>query len=130
MKVLLVDDHAICNLISQRTLERLGIAQEIHTALNGAEAINLFNKYFQGSQSLPDVILLDLNMPVMDGFEFLEAFKKLPLPNKEKLQIIIVTSSVNEEDMHKARRLGVTQYLNKPVSPDQLKKALYSNQEN
>ena len=120
MNFLLVDDDAICNLISQKTLERMGIAKEVHTATNGAEAINLFNNYFQGSQTVPDIILLDLNMPVMDGFGFLEAFKRLTVPNKDNVKIVVVTSSASERDINRVRELGVVHYLNKPISEDKL----------
>lgn len=122
-KVLLVDDDQVCNLISKKTLQRMGIVNEVHTALNGEEAINLLNDYFQGALSLPDVILLDLNMPIMDGFSFIEAFKKLNIPNKDSMRIVIVSSSQNPNDVRKARELGITAFLTKPVTETNLRTA-------
>lgn len=122
--ILLVDDDNIFNFLNTKLLESSGIASEIHTAGNGQEALDLLNNYFSGTTSLPDVILLDLNMPVMDGFGFLEAFKKLNLPRKEKVSIIIVTSSEDPKDMARAKRMGITNYLTKPVSREALLRAL------
>ena len=122
--VLLVDDDNIFNFLNTKILQLSGMANEIHTAVNGAEALDLLNNYYSGTSSLPDVILLDLNMPVMDGFGFLEAFKKLNLPRKENVQVIIVTSSQNPNDMIRAREMGVTRYLTKPLSEESLLSAL------
>ncbi|MFD1001384.1 response regulator [Ohtaekwangia kribbensis] len=122
-KVLLVDDDQVCNLISKKTLQRMGIVNEVHTALNGEEAINLLNDYFQGALSLPDVILLDLNMPIMDGFSFIEAFKRLNIPNKDSMRIVIVSSSQNPNDVRKAKEMGITAFLTKPVTETNLRSA-------
>lgn len=122
--ILLVDDDNIFNFINTKLLESSGIAGEIHTAGNGQEALDLLNNYFTGTASLPDVILLDLNMPVMDGFGFIEAFKKLRLPKKENVSIVIVTSSADPNDMRRAKEMGITTYLTKPVSREALLQAL------
>lgn len=124
--VLLVDDDQICNLISSKTLEKLGYINEIHTALNGKEAINLFNDYYKRARTVPDLILLDLNMPIMDGFTFLEAFNNLNIPNKDQVKIIIVTSSQNPDDERRIRQLGVKHFLSKPVTEDKLNEILNS----
>lgn len=124
--ILLVDDDDIFNFLNTKLLETSGVASEIHTANNGQQAIDLLNNYFSGTASLPDVILLDLNMPVMDGFGFLQAFKRLNLPRKERVSIIIVTSSEDANDMARARDMGVTTYLTKPVSRERLLQALNS----
>jgi len=71
--------------------------------------------------------LLDLNMPIMDGFTFLEAFRKLNLPDKEKVTIIVVTSSEDPDDIMKARRMGVDHYIPKPVTEKDLRQALEMN---
>lgn len=122
--ILLVDDDNVFNFINTKLLERAGVANEINTALNGEEALGLLNKYHMGKSALPDVILLDLNMPVMDGFSFLEAYKKISLPWKKNICIIIVTSSINAADRLKAKKLGITRYLSKPLSEETLLDAL------
>lgn len=122
--ILLVDDDNIFNFINTKLLESSGIAGEIHTAGNGQEALDLLNNYFTGTASLPDVILLDLNMPVMDGFGFMEAFKKLKLPKKENVSIVIVTSSADPNDLRRAKEMGITAYLTKPVTREALLQAL------
>ena len=123
MKILLVDDDPICNFLSKKALRQIGYVNEVNIALNGEQALNFFKNPEEPS-SLPDVILLDLNMPVMDGFEFLEAFSKLNVPEKEKIRIIIVTSSNNRDDFARARMFGVSQYLTKPIQEDELFVAL------
>lgn len=122
--ILLVDDDNIFNFLNTKLLRWSGIANEIHTAENGAEALDLLNNYFSGAASLPDVILLDLNMPVMDGFSFLSAFQKLNLPRKESVTIIIVTSSNDPKDKARAQALGITKFLTKPLSEEMLLEAL------
>jgi CheY-like chemotaxis protein len=122
--VLLVDDDSIFNFLNKETLLRMGFVNDIHTALNGKQAIDLFNSYYGGSKPLPDIILLDLNMPIMDGFGFLEAFRKLDLPDKDQVKIIIVTSSDDREDIRRAKDLGVRQYLIKPLEEHSLRQAL------
>jgi CheY-like chemotaxis protein len=122
--VLLVDDDKIFNFLSEKTLQRMGAVNEIHSALNGKEAIDLLNDYFQGSRAMPDIIFLDLNMPIMDGFGFIEAFRKLNIPNKEKVRIVIVTSSQDPKDMERARGMGIQHYLTKPITEEKLRTAL------
>ncbi len=124
MKVLLVDDDQISNLLNKKTLQRVGMVNEVHTALNGEEAITLLNDYFQGSLPMPDIILLDLNMPIMDGFSFIEAFNKLQLPDKDKVRIIIVTSSQSPTDIDRAKSLGIVHFLTKPITENSLRIAL------
>lgn len=125
--VLLVDDDDIFNFLNAKTLQSLGFVNDIHTALNGKQAIDLFNDYFGGSKPLPDIILLDLNMPIMDGFGFLEAFRRLDLPGKDQVKVVIVTSSDSPDDIKRAKDLGVSQYLTKPLEAASLRKALMMN---
>jgi len=108
--VLLVDDDSICNLLSTRALKDMGF-NEIHTAQNGKQAIDMINDHTGGAYRLPDLLFLDLNMPVMNGFEFLDAFNKLQLPDKDKMKIIVLSSSEDPEDIRRTREFGVKHYL-------------------
>jgi CheY-like chemotaxis protein len=119
---LLIDDDRIFNFISKATLEQMHIVNDIRTALNGREALALFTSYYKGL--LPDIILLDINMPIMNGFEFLEAFNQLSLLGKEKIKIIVVTSSEDPEDIRKVKSLGARECISKPLRTETLLAAL------
>lgn len=124
-KVLLIDDENIFHFLGTRMLGMMGIPEEaVRTALNGRQALTLFHEYYLKAQTIPDLILLDLNMPIMDGFSFLEAFKKLDLPGKDRVKIIVVTSSPNQADIDKALKLGASQYISKPLREETLRKAI------
>lgn len=125
--ILLVDDDTIFNFINKRMIENTGMSNEVDTALNGKQALDLLNGYLSGARSIPDVIFLDLDMPIMDGFSFLEAFKRLNMPHKEKVSIVIVTSSQNPEDIKRAKSFGIDHYLTKPITEEQVLIALEGN---
>jgi CheY-like chemotaxis protein len=122
--ILLVDDDYIFNFLNQQVLQRMGIANEIYTAINGKEALTLFTPMAGNPGITPDVILLDLNMPIMDGFAFLDAMKTADIPGKENIAIIIVSSSQNPEDVKRAMDRGVDHYLTKPLAVADLRNIL------
>jgi response regulator of citrate/malate metabolism len=121
-KILLLDDDPIFNSLHSRILQLMGIAEVIHIAKNGQEGMDYLLSCISGDSILPDVILLDLSMPEMNGFVFLEAIKKSGIP--DKVEIIVITSSVDLKDMERAKKLGVLKYLIKPVPLESLKMAL------
>jgi CheY-like chemotaxis protein len=120
--VLLIDDDDICNFLMTKALERLGAVKEIRSVLNGKQAIDLILR--TDNQNLPEIIFLDINMPIMDGFAFLEAYNDLALLNKQDTRIVIVTSSDSPSDRVRAQSLGVKDFLLKPVNEDKLKLVL------
>lgn len=122
--ILLVDDDSTSTFLCMKTLERMGFMGDIHSALNGAEALDLFKDYYRGSRGLPHIILLDLNMPIMDGFGFLEAFNKLNLPNIDDVKIIVVSSSEDADDIRRVKNLGVSRYISKPLKTERLREVL------
>ena len=124
--VLLVDDDQICNFLMRKALIHLGSATEIVSVLNGQQAIDLITDYTTNSRKLPEVIFLDINMPVMDGFSFLEVYNKLELVDKRNVKIIIVSSSVNPDDKLRAQALGVKDFIFKPVNEEKLRSVLKS----
>jgi CheY-like chemotaxis protein len=122
--VLLVDDDETCNFLMSKILERTGLVGTVSSALNGVQAIDLLSKARENHQQLPDVILLDLNMPIMDGFGFLESLTKNDLLKKNNTRIIVVTSSENKLDVQKAKEMGADDYIVKPVSEEKLRSIL------
>ncbi|MBI3481680.1 MAG: response regulator [Bacteroidetes bacterium] len=114
--VLLVDDSSIDTMINEKIISSLGLFKEVHRAENGEQALNIFNLYQTGTIEIPDIILLDLNMPVMDGFGFIQAFQSLKFPHKENVLIVIVTSSDDPSDIKLASKLGIKYFLTKPLT--------------
>lgn len=118
--ILVVDDDSIANFLIERIVESTGLAGHISKALNGREALT-YLRPDDGSEPVPQVILLDLNMPLMNGFEFIKAYHELDFKGKEDILIILVTSSDNPSDIKKAKELGIKYYLTKPLSADTIK---------
>jgi CheY-like chemotaxis protein len=124
---LLVDDDKVFHLLGIRALQRIGFTNDqIQTALNGKEAMEILNS--PGSK-LPDIILLDLNMPIMNGFEFLEVFRTLSVEKRNSAKIVVLSSSNNPVDIARAMKLGATQYLTKPLTEDMLSGVLLNGNE-
>jgi CheY-like chemotaxis protein len=117
--VLLVDDDRIFNFLSEKIIGRLGFAKSIQSATNGKEALELLSQK-HNSHELPDIIFLDLNMPVMDGFEFIRQFNSIELGNGKRPMIVVVSSSSDQRDISRVRSLGVKHYLNKPITEESL----------
>jgi CheY-like chemotaxis protein len=116
--VFLIDDDNIYQYTARVILESTGLAKQIQSFYNGNDAINYFSdpKNF-ALETLPDVIFLDINMPIMDGWEFLEEYKQFQEKLPKPIAIYMVSSSVNSSDMQKSRSYNaVSDYLVKPVS--------------
>jgi CheY-like chemotaxis protein len=126
--VMLVDDNEIDNLINQKMIEAAEICDNIflHSGAKGAlEFLKNIEKLNSKGEDgyLPDLIFLDIDMPLMDGFQFLDEFEKLSDNVKNHCKIVMLTSSLNPQDMSKAKKNKfVIKYLNKPLTQDSLKK--------
>lgn len=127
-KVLLIDDDEINNELNQIILEKFDFAEKALVFVNGSEALtHIKNNYLNGkNEELPEVIFLDIKMPVMDGFEFLEQLGKLSREFVEKVPVYILTSSRNQQDIERANAFDIAGFFSKPLSPGQLEKILSS----
>jgi CheY-like chemotaxis protein len=114
-KILLVDDDSICHFIHTRMFERLCADCDIFTAQSGADALQRLSRDTINPLT-PDLILLDLNMPVMDGFEFMKEFNAMNFSNKSAINVVMLTSSIRAEDSQVAAGFGVQKFLSKPLS--------------
>ncbi len=126
--VMLIDDNEIDNLINQKIIESSTISNHIFTHTGGKSAIEFLKNAEKiavaaGNQSLmPEIIFLDIDMPLMDGFQFLDEFENLSENIRTHCKIVMLTSSINSRDMKKAKRYtNVKEYLNKPLTKESLK---------
>lgn len=126
LNVLMVDDDEICLFIQRRVLDLSGQCRTVQSAANGKIALDLLHRGATAGHALPDLILLDLQMPVMNGTEFLEAFSCMDVPGKSSVKIVLLTSSVWESDKAYAISLGISQYMTKPFTLDAFEALLAS----
>lgn len=119
----IIDDDPIFVFGAKKIMELGNICNSFMVFSNGEEALNNLQAVIRGNETLPDVILLDLNMPIMDGWQFLDEFIKVPC--EKKITIYIATSSIDPADVNKAREYdSVSNYLIKPISIDSFKDIL------
>jgi CheY-like chemotaxis protein len=126
LNLMILDDDSICNFINTRIAETSGFFKEIRSMFTGSEALQNLDQVSKGTAQAPDIILLDINMPVMNGFDFIDRLQNMDLPNKEAVSIVILTSSDNIKDKKSAESAGITHYLQKPLTLKDLQSVIYS----
>lgn len=123
--ILLVDDDPTSNYLSERLIRRLGAAQEVLVAQNGQRALDLLRERCgKGCVGCPSLVLLDVNMPVMNGFEFLESLLPLTIDCNQEIVVVILTTSQLDEDILRTHYLPVTDFLTKPLTYEKLTNVL------
>nr|WP_249665437.1 response regulator [Mucilaginibacter sp. Bleaf8] len=123
LSILLVDDDEINNFISIKLIKKALAHTEINACLDGSYAINqLIEIQRENPENLPDYILLDINMPIMNGWEFLDEYKRLGIDPLGKSKIYIISSSVFSNDINKAKSYSlVKDFISKPLNIDRIK---------
>jgi CheY-like chemotaxis protein len=113
--VLLVEDDIFDTMTAQKSFAKFNVPHQLHTAFNGEEALDLLlgRNGAEAIRPLPEVILLDLNMPRMNGIEFLTELRSTPL--FEDIPVFITTTSSMDVDRLSADKLGVSGYILKPL---------------
>lgn len=119
--ILLIDDDKICNYLHEKIIRRLNITHKIKTAYNGSEAIHLVNEHLLSDHHPPDIIFIDLKMPVMDGFEFLKKLKEFHPDIFNKATLVILTTSAHPNDLKKISGMKRLEVITKPLTEDKLK---------
>lgn len=129
--VMLIDDNEIDNLINQKMIESVSMTDNIfvHSGAKSAlEYLKNIEKIKVGGESfLPEFIFLDIDMPLMDGFQFVDEFEKLSDFTKNYCKVILLTSSLDPKDITKSKKNSyIVRYLNKPLTQDSLRKLVSS----
>lgn len=125
------DDDVYINLV-KKIINIKNLSENLLVFKNGKEALDYFKAIITNidEAAFPEIILLDLNMPVMDGWNFLKEFTQIKSAIKNKTTLYIVSSSINPDDMAKSKEFtDVSDYLVKPINMDDFEAIFYSNSE-
>ncbi|NDB60814.1 response regulator [bacterium] len=121
--ILLVDDNMADNRYHQIIIEEMNIAEKIVMVKDGAEALYYLN---DNNNTLPEIIFLDINMPEMNGWEFLEEYRHLDPATKSKIKIVILSTSANPDDITRAEETNdVADFETKPLDKDAIENIVY-----
>ncbi|WPR71010.1 response regulator [Flavobacterium sp. NG2] len=120
-KILCVDDDPITLMLCKKVIIKTEFSKETVTAQNGEEALEYFDKINETTEPtttiLPQLIFLDLNMPVMGGWEFLDSFSDPKYTQFNEIKIVVLSSTIDPEDLEKAKKYPmVIDFLSKPIS--------------
>ncbi|UOQ64391.1 response regulator [Hymenobacter volaticus] len=112
--ILLVDDDSTTNFLNELLLKSLGVADQLLIAQNGREALTTLN------QASPSLIQLDVNMPVMNGIEFLESYVQLPQEQRQAIVVVMLTTSLHSRDLERVQELPIAGLVNKPLTKEKV----------
>lgn len=123
--VLLIDDSESDNFYHARKITKMGITDNIHICYSGEEALQYLKSELDGKHPQPTLIFLDINMPGMNGWEFLEAYEQLTVAQQGEIVLTMLSNSIDERDKSRAHEFrSVKGYYSKPLSESYLKNIL------
>jgi len=127
LNFIIIDDSKLDCFIADKIIRNSGRAGEIHAFTSAPQALEHISTAVAPPADDKTTVLLDIQMPVMNGFDFMEAFEKLPDATKAGYNVYMLSSSINENDLNRVKNFGsIKQFLNKPLTSDALGEILES----
>ena len=128
--ICIIDDDEVYQFTVTKNIQSQQLAKKILVFSDGEEALNFLCANIGDNNAVPDVIFLDINMPIMDGWQFLEEYIRLKPRIGKKVTLYMVSSSVDPADTQRAKQIEeASDYIIKPITPDQLKVIVNTLQE-
>lgn len=123
--ILLIDDDEPTNFINERVIKKLDCAEKVVSVQSALDALQYLQIKTGDLYPCPDIIFLDINMPGMDGWEFLEEYQMLKSDQHGRIVVVLLTTSVNPDDEEKARKMpGVNGFCIKPLTEEIMQEIL------
>ncbi|MFN3404497.1 MAG: response regulator [Cytophagaceae bacterium] len=124
--VLLVDDDEVTNYLSERVIKKIDLSRTIKKTQNGEDALLYLTKHCCNFDDIyfPELIILDNQMPEMNGIEFLQSINQINLNASNRIKIIVLTAFPNKKDEETMRKLGIKALIQKPLTEEKLSKVI------
>lgn len=116
--ILLIDDDKVTNYLHSIVIKDMGVSNRIEIKQNGKDGLKFLAECNQAG-NMPEIILVDLKMPVMDGFEFVDSYRKMGFP-EDNTKIVMLTTSSNPKDIEKMKEKGINDFFDKPLTEEKL----------
>lgn|SRR5690606_628395 len=118
--ILLIDDDPISNFLTERLLLKMQVSHDVKIASNGIQALQMIEDHCEDGRPCPELILLDINMPVMSGIDFLHLFQQKNFNGSSSADIVVLSTSTHHKDQKQINELGVKHILQKPLTEAKL----------
>ncbi len=119
--ILFIDDDKFNNILNKKLADKHKRFNKVISLTSGKDALSYLFKASQNQEVKPDLIFLDINMPAMNGWEFIEEYEKFDIAFTKDIKIFLLTTSSNPDDLRRSKTIGaVSDYFNKPLSIDKL----------
>jgi CheY-like chemotaxis protein len=112
--LLLIDNDRHLNTVNRKVLRSSGIVNDLHIVNNGQDGLDYLKFQTANKAPLPNIIVFELQIPVVNGFDFIDQFAMLEIPAKDNIELVVFTSSSKHSDKQKAISKGIRHYLTKP----------------
>lgn len=129
-QILIVDDDPVAMFIIKRIIKKVNLCHDIYAYDNPGRALEFLQAECEAKKSCPELMIVDINMPFMDGFEFLENFRKLDFDKKEEILLVMLSTSSAQRDIEKSKAYKINAFLNKPLTEEKLLDVINSTQIN
>ena len=128
VNVLIVDDDKLFVFLTKKTINGTKISTNVTEFTDGQEAIEYLKQNAVNRDALPDIIFLDLSMPIMDGWEFIEEYKQVKPQMNKDIKLFIFSSSISPHDIERAKNIGeVSDFIIKPLVSEKFVEMLAAN---
>lgn len=123
--ICIVDDDEVYKFFVKKILKLKNLAEDILSFPDGEEAYNFIEQNKENPDKLPDIIFLDINMPIMDGFQFMEEYTKLKKEVDKQITIYMITSSIDPVDLERSKKFKeITDFITKPLTAEVLQRII------
>jgi CheY-like chemotaxis protein len=114
IRLLIVDNDKHFNTVNRKVLRSAGIVDDLHIVNNGKDALDYLKSLASAEDRLPNIIVFELQTPILNGFEFIDEFSRLEMDGRNNIKLVVFTASNKQSDRQKATSKGIKHYLLKP----------------